>query len=287
MAKAPILVVGATGTVGAEVVKQLVLAGQTVRVLARDPKKASERLVTGIEIVAGDLADPGSLAGPLRGVEVAYLATSPTPLLAEQEGNFIEAAKAAKLRRLVKLGAFGIEFAADRIHSCHADSEKRLRASGLGFVVLRPVIFMANLLFEVPAIKSGKLPSVFGDAPMAFVDPRDVAELAARALVEEKHEGATWEFGGPDALTYDDVAATFSRILGRRIEHVRVTEAEFKAAALGAGFPDFVVEAITVSAAEAREGKYATTDGVVQRVLGRRAASLSDWLSRHRDAFTP
>lgn len=286
MANPPVLVVGATGNVGIELVEQLRQIGHDVRALVRDPRRAAERLGSGVEIVAGDLSDPASLASALRGIEIASLATSPTPLLQEQEGNFIEAARAAKLRRLVKLSGFGIDFAADRIHLGHAESERRLRASGLAYVVLRPVIFMSNLLFETASIKTGKLPSIFGDGRMSFVDPRDVAEVMARALLEQRHEGATWEFGGPEALTYDDLAATFTRVLGRRVEHVRLDAAAFRAAALGGGLPDFVVEAITDAAAHTREGRYATNDDVIQRVLGRRGRSFSDWVERHRDAFS-
>jgi uncharacterized protein YbjT (DUF2867 family) len=282
---APILVVGATGNVGTHLVQELQKSGRAVRVLSRDPRRASERLGAGIEIVAGDLSDPASLGPALRGIEIASLATSPSPLLAEQEGNFIAAASAARLRRLVKLSGFGIEFSSDRIHLGHAESERRLRASGVAHVIVRPVVFMSNLLFDVVSLRSGKLPSVFGDGRMGFVDARDVAAVMARALLDERHEGATWEFGGPEALTYDDLAATFTRALGRPIEHVRLDDAAFRAAALAGGLPDFVVEAITGAAAHAREGRYATNDDVIQRLLGRRGCSFGDWLARHRVLF--
>src|SRR6185369_11773127 len=147
------------------------------------------------------------------------------------EGHFIEAARVAKLERLVKLSGFGVEFSRDRIHAAHAQSEQRLRAAGIPSVVLRPVIYFSNLLFDAAAIKTGKLPSVFRDGRISFVDPRDVAELAARALLQPAYAGQTWEFGGPEALSYDDVAATLTRVLGRRVEHVRLDDATFAAAA--------------------------------------------------------
>lgn len=285
MARAPILVVGATGTVGTELVARLVESGRHVRVFARDPRKAAERLGPRVEIVVGDLLDPGSIAAALRGVEVASLATVPTPRLHELEGNFIEAARAAKLSRVVKLSAFGIDFARDRVHVAHVESETQLRASGIPHVVLRPVMFMSNLLFERAAIERGQLPSAFGDGRMSFVDPGDVAELMARALDDARHEGATWEFGGPEALTYDDVAATLTRILGRTVEHVRLDLESFGQVALDAGLPDFVVEAISVAAVHTLEGKFATNDDVIRRVLGRRGRTLEDWAARHRAAF--
>ena len=280
-----ILIVGATGTVGSELVTQLLGDGRTVRVLTRDPRKAAHRLGPRAEVVAGDLGDRASLMAALRGIETAFLATSPTPRLHEEEGNFIDAARDVNLRRLVKLAACGVEEAKDRIHRCHALSLERLRASGVPSVVLRPTIFMSNLFMDAAAIKAGKLPSVFGDARVTFVDPKDVAELAARALVEPKYEGESWEFGGPEALTYDDLAATLTEVLGRRVEHVRVELAAFREAALQAGLPDFVVEAISESAPLASTGKYAPTDDVVLRILGRRGSTFRGWVDRHRNEF--
>lgn len=139
MERATTLVVGATGNVGTELVEQLLQTGHAVRVLARDSRRAAERLGSRVEVVAGDLGDPASLASALRGIETASLATTPSPHLYEQEHNFIRAAREAKLRRLVKLSGFGIDFATDGIHVCHAESETRLRASGVPSVVLRPV----------------------------------------------------------------------------------------------------------------------------------------------------
>lgn len=285
MATPNILIVGATGNVGAELVPQLVKAGHAVRVLARDPKRAGERLGSNVEIVAGDLGHPASLASALRGIEIASLATTPSALLYEHESNFIHAARQAKVRRLVKLSGYGIEFATDRVHACHAQSEKELRASGIPSVVIRPVIFMSNVLMDPTALQGGKLPSVYGDSRINFVDPRDVADVTAQALLDRRHEGATLEFGGPESLTFDDLAATLTSVLGRRIEHVRLDAADFEVAARAGGLPEFVIDAVTGSAASARAGKYAVSDDVVRRVIGRRASTFRDWVERHRDVF--
>ena len=285
LSNATILVVGGTGTVGREVVRKLAQSGRSVRVLARDPVKAASVLGPDVEIVAGDLRDSASLTAALSGIDSASLATSPSPTLHEEEINFIDAAKAGMVRRIVKLSAFGIEFAKDRIHRGHVESERRLRESGISSVVLRPVIFMSNMLMDAASIRTGKLPSIFGDSRVTFVDPRDVGELIAHALVESAHDGQSWELGGPEALSYDDLAGTFTRVLGRPIEHVRLDPAAFAPQALAAGLPDFVVEAITEAATSARTGKYAVDDGVVRRVLHRPASSFHDWVVRNRDAF--
>lgn len=278
-----ILLAGGTGTVGRHIVERLVARGVAPRVLTRDPASARSLFGESVEVVRGDLMDPASLTAALRGVDVAYLATAPAPGLDEREGNFIDAARAAELRRVVKLSGFGIEDATDRIHRWHAASEQRLKRAGGGYVILQPVMFMSNLLWEAASIKRGAIASTFGDGRMSFVDARDVAEVAVVALTAPDIESAVWPFGGPQALSYDDVAATFSRVLGRRIEHLRLTDAAFRAAA--AELPEFVIEAITASAELAKQGKYEVPDQLVQDKLGRRAVTLERWVAEHRAAF--
>jgi uncharacterized protein YbjT (DUF2867 family) len=237
-----------------------------------------------VEIVQGDLMQPESLTRALRGVDVAYLATAPTPELAEQECNFIDAVRDAGLRRLVKLSGYGTDQATDRIHRCHALSEQRLARSGLDYVILQPVMFMGNLLWEAASIKQGQIASAFGDGRMSFVDERDVADVALLALTTPGRVGAAWAFGGPQALSYDEVAATFSRVLGRRVDHRRLDESRFRGAA--AALPDFVIEAIVSSASMAQAGKYEVSDRLIQESLGRRARSLESWIEDHRSAFS-
>lgn len=279
-----ILLAGGTGTVGREVVRGLVARGFAPRVLSRSPDDARRLFGTSVDVVPGDLMHAASLTDALRGVEVAYVATTPGPELAVQEGNFVEAARAAKLQRVVKLSGYGVDQAIDTIHRCHAQSEQRLKSSGLGYVILEPVMFMTNLLWEAASIKKGTIASTFGDGRMSFIDPRDVAEIALLALTAQGQEDATWGFGGPEALSYDDVAATFSRVLGRRVEHVRLDEAAFRQAA--SGLPEIVVEAINSSAVMARAGKYEVSDQLIQEKLGRRGRTLESFILAHRAAFT-
>jgi uncharacterized protein YbjT (DUF2867 family) len=279
-----ILLAGGTGTVGREIVRGLVARGLSPRVLSRDRDNAQSLLGSSVEIVQGDLMKPASIADALRGMDVAYLATAPAPELATQEGNFIEAARAAKVRRLVKLSGYGIDHATDRIHRCHAVSEQQIKSSGLDYVILQPVMFMSNLLWEAASVKQGTIASAFGDGRMSFVDARDVADVALLALTSPDPVGGVWAFGGPEPLSYDDVAATFSRVLARRVEHVRLDEARFRQAA--AQLTDFVIEAIVSSASMAREGRYEVPDTLILEKLRRRARSLESWIAGHRAAFT-
>jgi len=273
-----ILIVGATGTVGTLVVQRLLASGHAVRAVARDPIAARAKLGPHVEIVPGDLDDPPSLRAALREIDAASLATAGSPNLPRQEASFVDAAVEARLGHLVKLSAFGA-------HDWHATSEAHLRESGLRATVLRPVVFMSNLLWEAANIKAGKLPSIFGDGRMSFVAPVDVADLTALAVTQREHAGETWTFGGPDALTYDDVAATFTRVLGYTVAHVRLDEQTFRTGIAAAGLPDFIAPALIATARLTAQGKFVADDEPIRRLLGRPGTKLEAWLHQHRTAF--
>lgn len=286
MSSAPVLVVGATGNVGPHVVEHLLSNGRRVRVLARDPRKAAEILGPDVEIVQGDLGDPASLPAALEGVEVASFATAATPHLGRQEVNFIDAARAAGVRGLVKQSGAGVGVLKGAISVAHGESERRLLASGIPSVLVKPATLMSNLLPNSQAIKGGSLPSIFGDSRISLVDPRDVAELIAGALLHPRDDGETWRFGGPAALTYDEIAATLTEVLGRPVAHLRLDVSAFRKSAASRGLPAFVIDTITEAARLAPHGTFVASDDVVRRVLGRPASPLRDWVERHRDALT-
>jgi len=285
MSTAPVLVVGATGNVGRHVVKHLLGSGRQVRALARDPDKAAELLGPDVDIVEGDLELPASLAPALDGVEVASFATAATPDLGRQEVNFIDAARAAGVRRMVKQSGAGVGILKGAISAAHGESERRLHASGIPAVLVKPATLMSNLLGNAEAIRSGSLPSVFGDGRVSFVDPRDVGELIARAVIDPQHDGETLKFGGPAALTYDEVAATLSEVLGRPIAHVRIDVPAFQASAAGRGLPAHVIDTIVEAASLAPAGTFVASDDVIRRILGRPASPFHDWVDRNRAAL--
>jgi uncharacterized protein YbjT (DUF2867 family) len=285
---ATILLTGATGTVGTLVTGKLVERGARVRALVRDPEAARARLGPGVELVPGDLMDPTSLPAAVDGVDVAYLATAPGPEMAQQEGNFADAAVAAKLPRLVHLMGFGASLAPDEpLFAWKLAGAARVAETGIPATVLKPNVFMSNLLWDAPAIQQGTISSIMGDGRLGLIDPDDVADLAVEALTDERHAGSTWEVGGPQALSYDDVAAIFSKVLDRPVEHLRLDLATFRAGAAAAGVPDFAAESLVTVARLMREGSWVTDDEVIRRVLGRPAQNLHSWIERHRAAFAP
>ena len=215
-----ILVVGATGTVGSEVLRQLVAGGERARALVRDREKAGERLGEQIELVVGDLDGPETLQGALAGVDRVFLLTRQTSRQLEQERAMIQAAVRAGVRHVVKLSVFRAEEESPlQIARQHRQAELALEDSSLAYTILRPPFVMQNLLGMV---RNGAVYTAAQDGRVAMIDARDIAAVAVTALTSHKYEGQTYTPTGPEAVTFDDVATIVSAQTGEQVRHVRV-----------------------------------------------------------------
>ncbi|MDQ3745564.1 MAG: SDR family oxidoreductase [Acidobacteriota bacterium] len=242
-----ILITGGTGTTGREIISELQRLGATgVRALVRDAGRASFIREAGFETAEGDFDRPETLDAALAGVERALLLTPPSPKTFEFQRDFIEASKRAGVRRVVKFSAFGADAdAPEGFGKWHGQAEDYLKQSGLAWTMLQPNFFMQNLLGQAQQIAAeGRIYQPVGDAKASFIDVRDIAAVAARALVEDGHEGKSYVLTGPEALSYADVAAKLSTVAGRQITYVPITPEQFRQGALAAGLPEWLVGAL-------------------------------------------
>jgi uncharacterized protein YbjT (DUF2867 family) len=242
-----ILVTGGTGTTGKEIIAELQNLGAAgVRALVRDTAKASFIRGAGFETVEGDFDRPETLDAALAGVERALLLTPPSPKTFEFQRDFIDSAKRAGVRRVVKFSAFGADASApEGFGKWHGQAEDYLKQSGLAWTMLRPNFFMQNLLGQARQIAAeGRIYQPVGDASASFIDVRDIAAVAARTLVEEGHEGEAYVLTGPEALSYADVAAKLSEATGREVSYVPISPEQFRQGALAAGLPEWLVGAL-------------------------------------------
>jgi uncharacterized protein YbjT (DUF2867 family) len=282
--KALILIIGGRSKIGAGLVGDLLSLGQQVRILVR-PGEPADGIPGGVETVAGDLADEGSLVTAMSGVERVFLLSSPHPDAAAWHRNAIDAARRTEVRLLVRssiLGA-GRETGAEFI-STHTTCDGYLEGSGLPHVILRPNLFLQNIPEStIPAIDaSGKFYVNAGQARISMVDTRDVAAVAAAALTEDGHAGAHYDVTGPEALSYSDVAVKLTSALDRQISYVDAPDEAVRQALLGAGLNEWFAGALVGLYQDYRmsgTGGYAAqvTD-TVQRVTGRPARSLDGLL---------
>jgi uncharacterized protein YbjT (DUF2867 family) len=247
------LVVGATGSLGRRVVKALRDQGKPVRALTRDRARAADLALLGAEVVQGDLRDPASLERACQGVARVLSAAhgfdgkdgnSPAGVDAQGNRDLVRVARKAGVRHLVLASAVGAapENPVD-LFRCKFEAEQAVRASGLGFTVLRATAFMEfwAAMIGTPILRTGKV-TIFGRGqnPMNFVSVDDVAAYALLALDDPRAEGRTLEVGGPENLTMIEVATIFEKEAGRpaRRTHVPLPLMRFLAVALRPVKPD-------------------------------------------------
>jgi uncharacterized protein YbjT (DUF2867 family) len=268
-----ICVTGASGTVGREVIAQLQAANAPFRATYSSQPGAEAARARGIEAVVGDYARPETLHAAFRGCDRLFLLGPNTLDQTEFESNVVEAAQHAGVRHVVKQSVMGAEREDYSLARVHRPVEKSIEASGLGWTFLRPNSFMQNVVtFMAPTIKAdGVFYSASDQSKVSHVDVRDIAAVAVKALTEPGHEGRAYTLSGPEALSYDDIAAELSRALGQTIRHVSLSPVDLRAAMLAEGVPEGIVDRMLDLERFFREGHAGLITDDIQRVTQQEA----------------
>ena len=281
-----ILVTGATGKVGQEVVRQLATAGVPARALVRDPTRASHIRIPGIEIVVGDLARPETLPPVFADIDSIFLLTPAAPDQVELQSNVLEAGRRAGARRIVKVSVAGGPDAGTQIGRWHWATEKQIEASGLGFTFLRPTLYMQQILAYAPSIAAtGSFSAPMGAGEIAVVDTRDVASVAVAALTEDGHDRRIYDLTGPEALSYDRMADAISDAIGKKVVYAHVPPEYTKKQMLADGFPRWLVDDMLVLASSFRDGYGAAVTSTVAEVTKHPPRSFRQFARDYANVF--
>lgn len=277
-----ILLTGATGNTGGQVAALLKAAGVPFVVMARSEKARAKLAGLGYETVHGDFDRRDSLDAALsRGFTRAYVVCTPDERMIPRECNFIDAARAAGVKRVVKLSAFlaGPEAPTINLRS-HGQIERRLMDSGMEWTIVRPHGFMQTfVLFSLDFVRgAGLYLHPAGDGAMPLVDVRDVAAVGVKALTEDGHHGQEYNVTGPESLTYKAQAQILARAFGRPVTYVAGGERGFVAVMKMLGVAPQSIEHASIIMRMCREHRIDQKTDTLQRlgIVPRTFAQFAD-----------
>lgn len=280
----PILVTGASGNVGRELVQLLRQQGRRVRATLRPTNGARQADDAGVEHVPFDFGDRTTYAEALRNVRRVFLLRPPAVTdIPTYIDPFIAAAKDAGVAQIVFLSLLG----AERIPFVpHRKIEASLRASGMTYTFLRPSFFMQNLsTTHRNEIRRGRIVVPAGLGRTGFIDAKDVAAVAAKALTEPGHENKAYALTGREALDYGQVAALFTEILGRPVAYTHPGLLEFVrwSQARRTEWPYLLVMAAIYTTA--RLGLAAAITEELEPLIGRPATTMREFIAEHEQCW--
>lgn len=285
-----ILVTGPTGKVGSDLVAALRAAGASFKALVRSADKAKALEAAGIATVQADLDDGASLKATFAGVDMLFLLAAPGKAQLQQELNALAAAKASGVKRIVKLSAYGADSAAaTEILAVHGLVESAIRESGLAWTFLRPHVFFQNLAPNWGAAVAAGQPiyASAADARSPWIHTQDIAAAAVKVLTESGHETRVYDLTGPESLSFDDIAARLSKLLGRTVPFVNVSDGAAYRTFLGYGMDPAYAFGLVTLYQHYRKGTTSSVSGNVELLTGHEPRGLDSYLKENLAAFRP
>ncbi len=279
------ILITTAGKVGSEAARLLAQRGASVRVLARDPEKATALRQVGVDVAEGDLDAPATIDAAMQGVTSVVLVS---PAVPAQELNVIDRAARAGVGHIVKITSKASADSPIARQRGQAQIEAGLLASGLGYTLLRNNFYMQNFLMLASAIaQTNSFGSSAGAGQVGLIDTRDVAAVAAEiAASPAAHVGKTYVLTGPELLSYADVAAVLSKVLGRPIVFSERTIEEDKQALMSVGVPEPIAAMNAHAVSLIAEGDAAWLAEDVPAILGRPARTFAQFATDHAAAFS-
>ncbi|MBF6168495.1 NAD(P)H-binding protein [Streptomyces gardneri] len=278
-----IVVTGATGNIGAPLVRLLADAGEEVTAVARH---AGHPPPAGVRSVQADLGEPESLSSAFTGADTLFLLITGEQLVAGPEPErVLKTAAAGGVRRVVFVSSQGVATRPEAAGYARLIAyEQSIRESGLDWTFLRPAGFFSNTYAWVESVRTQRLVAApFGDVGLPSIDPADIAAVAAAALRDDRHAGQVYTLTGPELSTPRTQAQALGEALDERLRFVELTRAQAHSAMLGF-MPEPVVEHTLTILGEPTPAEQRISPDV-PRVLGRPATKYAEWAMRNRAVF--
>jgi uncharacterized protein YbjT (DUF2867 family) len=278
-----ILLTGATGKIGRELIKHLLDAGKKITAVTRDPKSA--KLPAEVHVVAQDPSQPGALKGIFKGAEAIVL----NPAAIENTvSELVSLAVEESVRKAVLISAITVEYGGgyQRFAQRFKAIEDTVKASGLEWTFLRAADFAANSMIWAPQIRTmGIVRGAYGKATTAPIHHRDIAAMAAQALLHDGHSFKAYAITGPETLSQFDRARIIGEAINKPVHFEEISPEQARGAMLAQGAPPEIPDRMLgyLSACFEAPGPLTAT---VQHVLGRPPLKFYQWAAENSHAFT-
>jgi uncharacterized protein YbjT (DUF2867 family) len=280
-----IVVTGATGHVGGELVAQAAERSLPVRAVTRRPDAVA--FPPGVEVVYGDFDEPASIDAAFGGADRAFLMSAQPPGSAAAPTHDLllaQAARRAGVGHVVKLSVLDGGAGDDAIGLWHREAEAAVVDSGMDWTMLRPGRFMTNALGWAPMIRQGDTVQIpFASTPAVPIDPADIAAVALAALTGDGHRNVAYQLSGPQVLTPADELRILAETLNRRLRIIEPEIQSVRSWMLRTGMSAPAVDAIVARSLFPDDS--AQVLPTVTKVLGRPATTFATWATNHAELF--
>jgi uncharacterized protein YbjT (DUF2867 family) len=270
-----VVVIGGTGPLGSEVVRELAARAVAVRAVSR---RLDAPRPDGVELVTADLGDPDSLDRAFAGARRVFLVSSPTREQVRLETNGIEAAERAGLEHVVKVSNIPIDGLDGGVHGNHRAIERRLARSPIPSTVLQPSFFTSVLERQLGLLRRGRFVMPTGAGRIAWIDPRDLAAVAATVLASDAPPPGAQPVTGPEALSAAELADRIARVAGADITLLQPDRERWHADLVASGMDPWLADSTHHLYDAVARDALAAVAPTVHQVLGRAPRPVDDWL---------
>jgi len=276
-----ILLTGLTSATGLRVAKRLLKSGHSFTALVRDPDKVPDLKSKKVALVKGDLSKSGTIKKAMDGIENAFLLPPSTENQFKLEKNFIDAAKEAGVKHVVKYSVIGADSKSpSKILKHHGQSEEYLKDSGLRYTIIRPNFFMQNFVNfygqDIRKKKQIRLP--LKNAKCGYVDVRDTARLINKVLTTNGSKNKTYVVTGPESFSCIEITELFSEAMGKKINYIDIKPKEFKKDMINAGVKEPVAEAYSDLYKIVRDGICDIVTDDIYKITDRQPHTFEEFL---------
>ena len=287
MAESNILILGASGQTGFEIVKILSAAGFPVRITYRESSELLRLRNLAFEDFYADYNDAETLKKAMEGCDRVFVIQPVTQNMLTQSTNICEAAKATGVKHLIRISNMvtGPDMASD-IAKMHYESDEMLKSLGCSYTIIKGANYYQNMLYSsLTIIRQGHFALPLGTASLSQVDVRDIALVGAHTLIDEGHENKEYTITGPEAITMHVVARRLSKIINKEIRYIPVEPIAATQVFKDQGLPDWSAKSIGEMFMEYGSGKYKYITRDFLDITHTKPRSIDAFFNDYRNSF--